>query len=161
MASRTDAPLKGLRAAARDTESPVAELDLSPKRTVCRRGLGSPRPQQLGCLHRSNSQRRKARRSAGPAADQVRTGDQPQGSQGARSRSAGEAIVHRRRGDRMRRRDFVASLSVAVAWPLAARAQAADNRVHRDGHVRKLDPMDGVDTAKRVTSHPNCFCGGA
>jgi len=52
----------------------------------------------------------------------------------------------------MRRRDFVASLSVAVAWPLAARAQAADNRVHRDGHVRKLDPMDGVDTAKRVTS---------
>ena len=83
MASRTDAPLKGLRAAACDTESPVAELDLSPKRTVCRRGLGSPRPQQLGCLHRSNSQRRKARRSTGPAADQVRTGDQPQGSQGA------------------------------------------------------------------------------
>ena len=52
----------------------------------------------------------------------------------------------------MRRRDFVASLSVAVAWPLAARAQAADDRVHGDGHVRMLDPMDGVDTAKRVTS---------
>ena len=49
--------------------------------------------------------RRPARRSAGPAADQVRAGHQPQDRQGARPRSATDAARARRRGDRIAKRE--------------------------------------------------------
>ena len=50
------------------------------------------------CPH---SRRHQARRAAGPAADQVRAGHQPQDGPGARSRGTAHASGTRRRGDRV------------------------------------------------------------
>src|SRR5215207_4765887 len=73
---------------------------------------------------RSSSERRhacpphlewsKARRSAGAAADHVRTGHQPQDRQSSRPNHPANAPRSRRRGDRVRRRAFLAALSSAM-----------------------------------------------
>ena len=59
------------------------------------------------------------------AADQVRTGDQPQDRQGARPRRAAVAARPRRRGDRMKRREFITLLGGAAARGRSRRGRSS------------------------------------
>src|SRR5262249_12700242 len=76
-----------------------------------------------GRLCRPRPQGREAGRPAGAAAGQVRAGHQHEDGQGDRPGNPAEAPVHRRRGDRVRRRAFVMGLGGVALAPLAAPAQ--------------------------------------
>jgi putative tryptophan/tyrosine transport system substrate-binding protein len=65
----------------------------------------------------------EARRPSGRAADQVRSRRQSQDRQAARPRNPRVLPRPCRRGDRVRRRAFLAALAASAAWPLHAQGQ--------------------------------------
>src|SRR5262249_50683152 len=96
-------------------------------------------------------QGRKAGRSTGPAADQDRARHQPQDGPSAGSRCTAGGARARRRGDRVKRRDFITLLGGAVAWPLAPRGQQPA--------IPVIGVLYGVSAAERA-DHMEAFRRG-
>src|SRR5262249_54075127 len=96
-----------------------------------------PRP-----LCRPRVKGRQARRAPRAAADQVRVRDQPQDSEGPRRHALRQSACSCRRGDRVRRRDVLSFLGVAVSsYPFASGAQQPE-RIRQIGMLMGLSATD-------------------
>jgi hypothetical protein len=76
---------------------------------------------------RSHPARREGGRSPSAGSDQVPTRLKPEDREGARPNDPTDTARPRRRGDRMKRRDFIAGVGSAAVWPLVARARQGDH----------------------------------
>src|SRR5262249_22447972 len=109
------------------------------------------RDRQVGIYTGTHPQGGESGRAAGDTGGQVRVRHQPSSRKSPGPQRTAGAARYRRRGDRMRRREFITLLSGAAAtWPFAAGAQQGE-RMRRIG-VLMLSAADDPEFQARITA---------